>query len=150
VPTIETELRALVERYAAAIDRRDADAVRSLFIEEATFVVPEVPGSPSRTLHVQTELGNSLGVYLCTLHAIVGFVVHETSGGDATGTTACIAHHLRDRDGRLSNEVWGFRYHDRFRLEAGSWLFARRALVVDWIEARDVAHVRTPEGWLSS
>jgi SnoaL-like domain len=147
---IELCLRRLVERYAAAIDRREAGPVRALFTADAHFVVPAVPGSESRSLHVQTEFPSAIGTYLRTLHAIVGFELTDWAEDAATGTTTCIANHISECDRRLLNTVWGFRYHDRFQRVAGVWLFAHRSLEVGWIEERDVAHVRTADGWQSA
>jgi len=144
----EAALRRLVETYAALIDRREGEALRGLFTNDATFVVPEVAGMGGRTLHVQSEFPTSLGAYLRTLHAIVGFVVEELDGDGAAATTSCIAHHVTEGDDRLRNSVWGFRYRDRFRLTGGRWLFDSRSLEVDWIEEREVASVRADGGWV--
>jgi hypothetical protein len=34
--------------------------------------------------------------------------------------------------------VWHFRYQEVFRRERGTWRFARRTIVIDWTETRDV------------
>jgi hypothetical protein len=146
-PDDSLALRALVERYALAVDERRVADISMLFTTDGVLAVPRPPASMEPTAErvgraAIEEAMASLHRYVATTHAIVGHVVDgdPPSASAATGTTTCIAHHVRQSDdGSLTNIVWGLHYRDTYVVDDGTWRFARRALSVDWIEERPVA-----------
>jgi hypothetical protein len=61
------------------------------------------------------------------------------NGDTADGETYCVAMHMLPRDeGPRRRMDMGIRYQDNFVRQNGQWLFARRRLIVDWIENTDL------------
>jgi hypothetical protein len=57
-------------------------------------------------------------------------------GDRATGESYTIAHHLYTEDGTRMIMIASLRYLDTFAKIDGSWYFAERKLILDWIETR--------------
>lgn len=141
--TDQADLRALVERYAHCVDKRDGPALAELFTENGVLVVPDVRHSlePAHKLRGRTAIADGLEVmrrFDVTMHAVVGQVL-EIDGERATGVVSCLAHHVRAG----TDTVWFLNYHDTYQRVDGEWCFSRRELWVDWIEERPVAKVRS-------
>ena len=138
-------LRALVERYALSVDRRELDRLVELFVPDAVLVVPRPPESLTPTIERrgQDEIRSAmarLDRYAATLHAVVGHVVDvdaAAAGVAATGVVSCLAHHVMDD----TVAVWAIHYDDEYAQTDGGWRFRRRALTVEWIEERPVSAV---------
>jgi uncharacterized protein (TIGR02246 family) len=134
-------LRGLVERYAAAVDARDADAVAHLFTEDGRLVLHLMPGTEvepvvrSGRVEIAAALGAGLTRYRVTTHVIGGQVL-ELDGTEADGVTLCLAHHVLDTEDGSELLVMAIRYHDRYVKEHGLWRFAERRLRLDWRERR--------------
>ena len=126
----------LLHAYCQASDRRDLEKLRSLYHGDAiddhgaffkglaSEFIEQLPTiqAPMRILHHN----------LTTIN-----IVLDNDGADdctyAEGEVYVSAYHrIRDENGGLSDYVGGFRYLDQYRLEAGSWRFARRKLIIDW------------------
>jgi hypothetical protein len=130
------ELRDLVQKYAHAVDRRDAELLDALFVDDAELLVFDDPTAeePSRTLRGREELARitrSVAHYVATTHLIGNHLV-ELGGDTATGETYCLASHLYDHEGERRRDVWSIRYEDRYVRHDGRWCFAQRRLIVDW------------------
>jgi hypothetical protein len=128
-------LRDLVEAYAFGCDARDADLLRSCFVDGATLTVHWSSREPtSMTFPDGAEhIARSLGRYDRTMH-FVGNHRAELRGDDATSVTYCFAHHLTGAD----DHVMAIRYHDTFRRTPEGWRIVERHLHEDWTEARAV------------
>jgi uncharacterized protein (TIGR02246 family) len=128
----EQALSHLANRYAQAVDRRDADALVSLFTEEGII---ERPGSVWRG-------HEKLRGIIARLNTLYGTTFHTVrnqtaiiDGDNALGETYCVAMHiLNSTDGKRARMDMGIRYQDSFVRQDGVWLFARRELIVDWVE----------------
>jgi hypothetical protein len=134
----------LVVAYAAAVDRRDLEALRALFLPDATLTVRRGGGEPE--VHRGHEgLANVIGMlgrFEATMHEVSGLVV-EWEGGEAEearGESVCVAHHVSRGEGREAADlILHGSYSDRFaRDERGAWRFAARELRVLWTEKRPV------------
>ncbi|OBH90232.1 nuclear transport factor 2 family protein [Mycobacterium sp. E2989] len=132
------ELEALSRRYAAAVDRRDRDALLAVFTPDASMLV-ERPGREPGTLTGHDEIQRVIGIvarWARTAHLIAqGLYVIE--GGSAVGEIYCTANHFRvdEQDGR--NHVMHIRYLDEYVIDAeGRWRIAHRRVVVDATEDR--------------
>jgi ketosteroid isomerase-like protein len=152
----------LVAAYAAAVDRRDLEALRALFLPDATLTVTRGEGEPEvhRGHAGLAAVVEMLGQFEATLHEVSGLVVDldkgdagaagpeavaagASAGGtadEARGESVCVAHHITRGEGRESSDlVLHGRYLDRFaRDEHGAWRFAARELRVLWTEKRPV------------
>ncbi|HAM02460.1 MAG TPA: nuclear transport factor 2 family protein [Acidimicrobiaceae bacterium] len=138
-------LRALVERYAWAVDAGDIDGVVDLFAEDGVLLSHLMAGTEETPLerrgHGQLRQALELGLaqYQRTTHVIGGQVI-ELAGDEAGGTTQCLAHHVyRDDQGDDRLLVMAIRYHDRYCKRDGAWRFAERRLRLEWREDRPLA-----------
>lgn len=141
------EPSSLLAAYADAVDRRDLEALRGLFLPDATLAVRRGGGAPQvHEGHAGlAEAIATLGTFEATLHEVSSVVVElGEDGAAASGTAVCVAHHVRrredDGDGREAEDlILHGRYFDRFaRDEEGAWRFASRELRVLWTERRPV------------
>jgi ketosteroid isomerase-like protein len=144
-PDIVAALYRLVGAYAAAVDGRDLEALRALFLADATLTVrrgeaePQVLAGPEG-LAAALE---AVAAFEHTLHEVSAPVFEvEASGEEANGECVGVAHHVRPAgdDGRTGDDLVLYgRYVDRFRRgEDGTWRFAARELRVLWTEKRPV------------
>lgn len=139
-------LRQLAESYAIGCDSRDADLLRSLFVDGATITVHWPGRTPS--VIVLPEAADSIPASLAarydrTYH-FVGNHRAVLDGDVATGVTYCTAHHLTAIGGDANprddvhDHVMVIRYEDTYRRTGDGWRFASRDLRVDWTESRTV------------
>jgi ketosteroid isomerase-like protein len=135
-------LRRLVDGYARAVDRGDAEAFVELFEPDAllqVFYEPEADGptSESRGHSALGEIPNRLRArYSRTFH-FVGNHLCDVRGDEATGEAYCLAHHLTENAHGGTDYVMLIRYHDVYRRRAGdSWKIGHRKVLVDWTELR--------------
>ena len=134
---VRVALRLLVDTYARDVDRRDTTAVADLFTEDGRLVTHFHPGPDglpsvrSGRAEIVSALVAGLRPYRATTHIVGGQVV-TIAGDGATGETACLAHHLYERDGGPRLLVMAVRYRDTYVHAAGSWRFAERQLRLDW------------------
>jgi hypothetical protein len=135
-------MRDLAHRYAAAVDDRDFAAAAALFVPDAVLVVARPPKhldpveehvGPEGVLKAMAALRDVPR----TFHEIVGEVYDGT-----TGRIACVAHHLTERDGAVTDHVWHLRYLDEYVETPYGWRFARREVHVDVVEDRKVRAAR--------
>jgi len=146
-------LSDLVHRYAAGVDDRQFDSVKTLFTTHAELIVPEPPAAlePIHTHRGQQAIGEAVAAVARTIrteHAIVGEVYDDGPRPDgARGRIACIAHHWNRRAEELIDVVWHLRYDDEYELTGSGWRISRRALTINAIEIRPVRRVleRHPE-----
>jgi ketosteroid isomerase-like protein len=141
------ELSRLVGAYAAAVDARDLEALRGLFLPDATMTVRRGMGESEVHRGHEGLAGviEALAPFELTLHEVSGLVfevapVGEDGVAEATGEAVCVAHHVRRGNGREADDlVLHGRYSDRFRrCDDGAWRFAARELRVLWTEKRPV------------
>jgi hypothetical protein len=129
-------LRDLVDRYADAIDRRDEDALRSLFTEDGVLRVQADDGPPESEW-TGPDVVQSLDAvrgYAVTLHHIGSCVFDEETADHATGRVRCLAHHY-DRTGNGPVDlVMTIVYHDRYARQADGWRIAERRVAIQWTE----------------
>jgi uncharacterized protein (TIGR02246 family) len=128
----EHALLRLATLYARAVDRRDADALVSLFTEDGIIERPGSVWQGHEKLRGIIARLNTL--YASTFHT----VRNQTAiidGTTAEGETYSVAMHiLKSADGNRTRMDMGIRYQDRFVRQDGNWLFAKRELIVDWVE----------------
>jgi hypothetical protein len=134
-------IRELVDAYARCADRRLADEQKSLFTPDTRFVVyMDGEGSePTQILdgrEALTPVFADLNRYQAT-HHFNGQSTFILDGGQATGETYCVAHHLStDDDGQRKLMIAHLRYGDTVIKADGAWRFAERNLYVEWIETK--------------
>lgn len=145
-----TDIAALVNAYAYAVDAREAATVSTLFTDDGVLMVPSAPErlTPTRELtgraEIEAELAQ-LDAFVVTSHAITGHHLSAYDGDTARGVTRCEAHHVSRsrRDDSLRDLVWILRYADDYRRTAAGWRFERREITIDVVDRRTI-HDATP------
>jgi SnoaL-like domain len=139
-PHDHLELRAVAERYASGIDRRDAELFVSAFHPDGRLAIHD-PGDSAEPVSVVVghealrTLTERIARYERTFHHL-GNARYEVDGDSAIGEVYCVAHHLT-RDRERTDNVMYIRYQDRYRrADDGSWRISERRLVVDWTDAQ--------------
>lgn len=128
-------IRALVDGYALAADRRDRTAFVALFAPDATLttydVDDQVAGGYAGAAELATVI-DRLERYERTLHLVATHLA-EVDGDEATGSATCEAHHRR-ADGR--DRVLLIRYDDRYARRGPGWVIQGREVHVRFSEER--------------
>jgi|SRR5689334_9812936 len=143
--TDQLALRALADRYAAGVDRRDRDLFLSAFHADGVLVLLDHadPTQVFATRRGHDELGavtELIARYDKTFH-MIGNARYEVDGDRATGEVYCVAHHLTtDRHGG-TDYVMMIRYLDTYTRREGRWGIEERRLVTDWTELRTANRV---------
>jgi ketosteroid isomerase-like protein len=133
-------IRELIDAYAYCADTRDAQGQMALFTEDTYFVVfmDAKASEPTQVISKRADLFpvfDNLNTYRATMH-FNGQNKVQLNGDTATGITYCIAHHQTIEEGVQKLMIAYIRYEDNFVKQNGNWLFAKRKLLVDWIENR--------------
>lgn len=131
------ELRALVDRYAIAVDRRDARALAELFVPGGGIDV-HLAGRPEPVARLRGADGmerllEALGVYADTFH-LVGTFAAEVEEDAAAAVTYCVAHHLVADAEEPYDEKLYVVYDDGFARTEHGWRFTVRAVRRRWTE----------------
>ena len=121
--TPESELRALVERYAAIVDGRTFERFGEVFTPDA--VLETARGVRAGLDEIRTAM-QGLHRYVSTDHRVGGSSV-ALDGETATGLVACEAHHVDDTG---ADRVMTITYHDRYVATPDGWRIAHRRLEV--------------------
>jgi hypothetical protein len=135
-------LRALADRYAAGVDRRDRDLFLSAFHEDGVLVLLDRadPTQVTATRRGHHELGavtELITRYDKTFH-FVGNARYEVDVEHdyASGEVYCVAHHLTTGRHGGTDYVMMIRYLDTYTRRDGRWGIDERRLVTDWTELR--------------
>lgn len=127
----ESEIRAVLLRYARGVDRLDLELVRSCYHPDATDSHGSFSGTVDEFL-VWVE--RVLRRYDLTMHFLGNPLVEIDEHDPATAyvETYGIAFHRSATGPPEHNLVTGFRFVDRFERREGRWGIARRVAVTEW------------------
>lgn len=134
-------IKKLVDDYAFFADTRNTQGQMNLFTEQTNFEVFYDPTSTTATeIYTGREalfpVFDNLHTYDRTMHFVGQCDIHFTAENQATANVYCIAHHWNFVEEQTKLMVAYLRYHDRFSVENGKWLFSERKIIVDCIEQR--------------
>ncbi len=110
-------IRQLASRYAAALDRRDMDAVAALFVPDVNVG----DGTTGRAA-LATFFDRTMRRYGVTFHLIGNHVIDLVDEDHATGVVYCRPEHE-------IGDLWvvmPMQYWDRYERRDGEWLFKSR------------------------
>jgi hypothetical protein len=131
-------IRAVMHRYARALDRGDWPMMRACFTHDATDNHGHLKGSVDTLVAGSREV---MAQYWGIMH-ILGQIHIELAGDTAAVETYALSFHRRHAVDRPGDEdtVTGLRYLDRFMRTSDGWAIAERVSVHEWnttIPARD-------------
>jgi hypothetical protein len=138
----QLELRQIAADYARGVDVPDGELVADLFLPDGVLRI----GHRGKAEPFSERVGREaiatamagLTRYETTLHVIANQYI-DISGDSATGETYCLAHHIREVEGKgPMNYVMGIRYLDQYSRTSEGWKIAVRELQVDFTEDRPV------------
>jgi len=144
-------IRALCSDYALAVDRRDYETLRGLFVPDARLAIyagdpaPDALRFEARGQDAIVRALRAIERYVVTTHQLGGQTVsfsNERAGSlsneRARAETRCLASHLFVRDGTRFSLEMAIRYRDELVRIGDGWRFAERALAVDWESERQL------------
>jgi ketosteroid isomerase-like protein len=137
------EIRDLVLLYCRGIDRKDIDLLHSLYTQDSTDLHGDFfqgSGKDYVDFFAQNlDRVPYLGHHVCN-HLI------SVDGDKAHGEVYALAIHIvSDGQGGFSEDIICVRYLDNYRKENGQWRFARRRVVFDLRNVRDVSYSQPRE-----
>jgi ketosteroid isomerase-like protein len=124
------EIARLSERYAAAADRADGEAVAALFLVDGRMVLEPPPPLALQVLSGRAAISEriaDLRRYEATQH-VIGEHTVVVEGDRARGTRACVAHHEGGEAGAGMDRVVTLTYVDTYVTIDGSWAFEERVV----------------------
>ena len=123
-------MRALLQRYARAADRRDVDGLAALFHPDAT--VEGARGLQTRDEWLETMRGPR--AFPTSMHVIGDPLITYEEGGDhAVLDTYAVVYQLGDPAAGQGDLTLGINYVDDVVLADGRWAIARRRSVTVWM-----------------
>jgi ketosteroid isomerase-like protein len=128
--TATDDIRALLQRFARAVDRRDVDALAALFHPDAT-----VTGARgSQTLDEWLGTMRAPRAFPVSMH-LVGdpLITHEEGSDRATSDAYAVVFQLGDGAPGSSDLTLGIDYVDELVHEQGRWLIRSRAARTLWM-----------------
>ena len=129
-PSEHDELRALIQRYARAADRRDLDALATLFRPDATIVGARGTQSVARWLETMAAPRS----FPTSMHVLGDpLIVLGRSGTEATLDTYAVVYQLSDPGSGNADLTLGINYLDEAAKEEGGWRITRRESRTLWM-----------------
>ena len=118
-------IRALLARYAIAVDRRDLTMVAGCFTEDCAYDGALGQGTITDALR---SLAATFARYARTMH-VMGTQLVELAGDRANAETYCVAYHVHP-DG--SQRTVGVRYLDALVRTDDGWRIRSRVVRTEW------------------
>lgn len=125
-------LGRLVAAYSRAVDRRDMDALRALYLPEATDTHGRGYDGPVEG-YIDYVV-RALGAYEATAHYVMQ-TAFEIDGDRAEGEVHKLNYH-RTHGPDARHVITGSRSLDHYARRDGAWFFRSRHVVIDWVDRR--------------
>jgi ketosteroid isomerase-like protein len=128
------EITETLYRYATALDTRDRELLRDVFLEDAVFLIGAGVGEYRGVEAIGSVVSEFLGGLEASQHIITNPVI-ELDGDRATSTCYLHAQHYMpdQRTGGNTLEIGGT-YRDTLVRTADGWRIQQRELQVTWTE----------------
>lgn len=128
--TAHDDLRALLQRYARAVDRRDLDVLAGLFRPDATIVGARGTQSVEEWLDTM----RAPRAFPVSMHVLGDPLVELGDGGAvARLDTYAVVYQLGDSGSGHPDLTLGINYLDEASLDAGRWAITRRESRTLWM-----------------
>jgi hypothetical protein len=124
------ELRALLQRYARAVDNRDMDALTVLFHPEAVIV----GSGGSQALDEWLATMRAPRAFPRSMHVIADpLIALGDDGASADLDSYAVVFQLSDPASGGADLTLGIRYLDHAVVHEGTWVFRRREATTLWM-----------------
>jgi hypothetical protein len=124
------ELRALLQRYARAVDNRDMDALTVLFHPEAIVV----GSGGSQVLDEWLAAMRAPRAFPRSMHVIADPLIDPGDDGTSADLDSyAVVFQLSDADSGAADLTLGIRYLDHAVVHEGTWVFLRRQATTLWM-----------------
>ncbi len=138
----QLEIRQLAADYARGVDVPDGKRVADLFTTDGVLRIchrgKAEPVAERVGRDAIASAMNGLTRYEKTMHVVANQYI-DLAGDSATGETYCLAHHIRDVEGKGAMDyVMAIRYLDEYSRTDEGWKVAVRELQVEFTEDRPV------------
>jgi ketosteroid isomerase-like protein len=138
----ELEIRQLAADYARGVDVPDGARVADLFLPDGVLRICHRGKAEPFSERVGREAIAAamarLTRYDTTLHVVANQYI-DVAGDSAKGEAYCLAHHIRDVEGKGSMDYFmAIRYLDEYTRTDDGWKIAVRELQVEFTEDRPV------------
>ncbi|MEH3140597.1 MAG: nuclear transport factor 2 family protein [Mycobacterium kyogaense] len=134
----EFALQRLVHRYCRAVDRGDAELLRSLYHHGASDQHGGFSSGTATDLVAQITAARpylkAMQHHVTTVNFMVG---QGDLAGTAEGEVHMLAVHTVGAGDRDVDVIVGGRYLDKYEKHAGRWGFIHRMIVTDWARISD-------------
>ncbi len=127
--TSHDDIRALMQRYARAVDERDIEALASLFHPES-----QIAGTRGvQSLDEWLETMRAPRSFPVSMHVIGEPLIDDDGSGRATVDSYAVVYQIGDPDTGQADLTLGMRYLDQLVVEQGHWVFEKRSSSVVWM-----------------
>ncbi len=127
--TAPDEIRALLQRYARAADRRDVDQLASLFHPAAEIVGAR--GAQNRDEWLETM--RAPRVFASSMHLLGDPLIVMQGDDRAAVDTYAVVYQLSDPASGSADLTLGINYRDDAVRSAGAWVIRRRESLTLWM-----------------
>lgn len=124
------EIRALLQRYARAVDDRHLEALAALFHPDA-----EIAGSRgSQSLEEWLDTMRARRTFPSSMHVLGDPLIDYRPGSDeATADTYAVVYQLGDQSAGQADMTLGMRYLDRLVVDGDRWVIKSRSSAMVWM-----------------
>jgi ketosteroid isomerase-like protein len=124
------EMRALLQRYARAVDQRDLPALAALFHPDA-----ELTGARgTQSLDAWLETMRAPRTFPSSMHVLAEpLLSHQEGSETATADTYAVVYQLGDAGAGQADLTLGMRYLDQLVVHRGRWVIRNRSSTMVWM-----------------
>ncbi len=128
--TPHEEIRALLQRYARAVDERDLETLAGLFHPEAEFA----GARGTQSLDEWLETMRAPRTFPSSMHVLGDpLISYPVGSGEAAVDTYAVVYQLAESGTGQSDLTLGLRYLDRVVSAGDRWVIRHRASTVVWM-----------------
>ena len=128
----ENNQKPYIERlsyiYATSVDKRDFEALREVFHEEAVI---EGPAFKFQGIEEIISGMEAIRQFKKTQHFVMNQNI-EIKGMEAVNEVYTLAYHFYEKEGTQVRLDWGIIYRDILKRETGKWKILNRNLKLIW------------------
>jgi hypothetical protein len=124
------EIRAVMQRYARAVDGREVEALAALFHPDAEITGARGPQSLEEWLDTMRATRS----FPSSMHVLGDpLITHREGSDEATADTYAVVYQLGDQSAGQGDLTLGMRYLDRLVVDGDRWVIRSRSSTMVWM-----------------